>query len=157
MTEVNFPHKQPLGYALLSHTDYGGGRPSWGGAFKEYLRKFPQVVAAAAVLEDLPMDENRIDLDPDVADAYGLPVPRITHRQHPNDLAMSAWYRARLLEIADAAGAVDTWVPLAVTEDKPMKGGSHIHGTCRMGTDPSRSVVDRWRAGRRSPCGSPAR
>ncbi|MEE8175752.1 MAG: GMC family oxidoreductase, partial [Gemmatimonadota bacterium] len=144
VTEVNFPHKQPLGYALLSHTDYGGGRPSWGGAFKEYLRKFPQVVAAAAVLEDLPMDENRIDLDPDVADAYGLPVPRITHRQHPNDLAMSAWYRARMLELADAADAVETWVPLEVTEEKPTQGGSHIHGTCRMGTDPSRSVVDRW-------------
>ena len=25
-----------------------------------------------------------------------------------------------------------------------MKGGSHLHGTCRMGDDPARSVLDRW-------------
>ncbi len=25
-----------------------------------------------------------------------------------------------------------------------MKGNAHFHGTCRMGDDPERSVVDRW-------------
>ena len=25
-----------------------------------------------------------------------------------------------------------------------MKGSSHLHGTCRMGDDPARSVVNRW-------------
>ncbi len=142
--EANFPHKLPLSYALISHNGYGNGAPAWGRDFKDYLRKFPRVAGAAALLEDLPMEENRIDLDPDVNDAYGLPVPRITHRQHSNDLAMAAWYEKRLLEIADAAGGQESWVPITVTEDQPMKGGSHLMGTCRMGNDPERSVVDRW-------------
>ena len=25
-----------------------------------------------------------------------------------------------------------------------MRGGGHLHGTCRMGNDPRTSVVDRW-------------
>ena len=96
------------------------------------------------------METNRIDLDPTVRDAKGLPVPRITHRQHPNDLAMLAWYGARLREIAEAAGGKQIWEPQVpylstLTPEAPMKGaGAHFHGTCRMGVDASRSVVDRW-------------
>jgi len=95
------------------------------------------------------MEENRIDLDPSVKDRFGLPAPRITHRQHPNDLAMNRWFTRRLLELADAAGAVETWVPhlegLSLTDERSAaKGGAHLHGTCRMGNDPKRSVVDRW-------------
>ncbi len=142
--EANFPQKLPLSYALLGHAGYGAGQPGWGRGLKDYLRKFPRVAGAAALLEDLPMEQNRIDLDPDVTDLYGLPVPRITHRQHPNDLAMAAWFERRLLELADAGGAEEAWIPITVTEERPMKGGSHLMGTCRMGTDPERSVVDRW-------------
>ena len=50
------------------------------------------------------MESNRVDLDPDVKDAQGLPAPRITHRQHPNDVAMNQWFQARMLELADASG-----------------------------------------------------
>src|SRR5262249_37545242 len=106
-------------------------------------------VGLTAILEDLPMDANRVDLDPSVRDRYGLPVPRITHRQHPNDMAMSQWFAKRLHELADAAGAVEAWVPdvpgLVLTGERPAsKGSAHFHGTCRMGDDPERSVVDRW-------------
>lgn len=142
--EANFPHKQPLSYALVSREGYGDSRPTWGPELKAYLRKFPRVAGIAALLEDLPMATNRIDLDPDVTDAYGLPAPRITHQQHPNDLAMAKWFEGKLLEIADAADAQERWIPLTVTADQPMKGGSHLMGTCRMGDDPERSVVDRW-------------
>ena len=44
------------------------------------------------------METNRVDLDPTVKDRWGLPVPRITHGQHPNDLAMHRWYQQKLLE-----------------------------------------------------------
>ena len=140
--EANFPHKQPLSFAINGHLGYGGRR--WGAEFKEYLRKFPRVAGVAALLEDLPMESNRVDLNPWVTDEYGLPAPRITHRQHPNDLAMAAWYEKRLAEIAEAAGAQEIWIPITVTADRPMRGGSHLMGTCRMGNDPERSVVDRW-------------
>jgi choline dehydrogenase-like flavoprotein len=147
--EINFGNKLPI-----AHAQMGGGFPglerTWGAGFKDYLRRFPYVVGIASILEDLPMETNTIDLDPTVRDAKGLPVPRITHRQHANDLAMLSWYGARMHEIAEAAGGKQIWEPevpylTPLTPEMPMKGaGAHFHGTCRMGDDASRSVVDRW-------------
>ncbi|MEE9281930.1 MAG: GMC family oxidoreductase [Myxococcota bacterium] len=123
------------------------------GPFLQTFHTFPYIrylldVGAQGVLEDLPMESNRVDLDPDVKDSHGLPVLRITHRQHPNDIVMHRWYTERLLEIADAAGAVARWVPdypeTNLSDEHPMAGSAHLHGTCRMGDDPSTSVVDRW-------------
>ena len=90
------------------------------------------------------MESNRIDLDPEVKDRFGLPVPRITKRQHPNDIAMYWWYEKRIRDMAEAAGAKRVFPgPLPIGEKTAQKGNAHNHGTCRMGNDPSRSVVDR--------------
>jgi choline dehydrogenase-like flavoprotein len=147
--EVNFGNKLPIAHALAGKGFPGLGR-QWGSGFKEFLRTFPRVVGMASILEDLPMESNTIDLDPDVRDRHGVPAPRITHRQHPNDLAMLAWYGSKMREIAKAAGGKQIWEPYVphLTQLKPdeaMKGaGAHFHGTCRMGGDPNASVVDRW-------------
>jgi choline dehydrogenase-like flavoprotein len=144
--EANSPTNQPLSFGLVTYPGYPAKR-SWGRDLKDYLRKFPRAVALAAVLEDLPMEANRIDLDPTVKDGHGLPAPRITHRQHANDFAMNRWFTKRMMDVADAAGAREKWdaefysLP---TERSAMKGFMHFHGTCRMGDDPKRSVVDRW-------------
>ncbi len=142
VVEANIPARQPLMYALFQQS-YPGLHRTWGQEYKDFLRTFPRTVSLHGVLEDLPMEENRMDLDPEVKDAWGLPVPRITHHQHPNDLAMSAWYAERMSEFADAAGAVEKWIPFPLTQGQPMKGSSHLHGTCRIGTDPKRSVLNR--------------
>jgi len=137
--------KQPLAWAFQGLAGQGRG---WGADFKRRLRDFPRVVPLVAILEDLPMESNRVDLDPDVADDQGLPAIRITHRQHPNDVAMNRWFTARLLEMADAAGALEKWEPKTpfslVDEKSAMPGSVHLHGTARMGDDPATSVVDRW-------------
>lgn len=140
----NFVVKQPILHALWRGSSYPGSDRNWGAGFKDYLRTFSRTASVLSVGEDLPMEANRVDPDPDVTDEWGLPVPRMTHRQHPNDVAMSRWHADRMLEIGDAAGAVDRWTVLRVTDEEPRKGSSHLHGTCRMGDDPARSVVDRW-------------
>ncbi len=148
ITDGNFFVKQPLVYGLAGIAGHPKLKKSWGSDLKRALRDFPNVIQLSAILEDLPMESNRVELDPDVRDAHGLPVPRLTHRQHPNELAMFQWYEKRMFEIADAAGAIDTWAPESVyrlkDESSAMQGSVHIHGTCRMGSNKSKSVVDRW-------------
>ncbi len=146
VAEFNMLVKQPLEFAILGLPGYPATR-TWGADLKDYLRKFPHAIGTVGILEDLPMEENRVDLDPSIKDHYGLPAPRLTHRQHPNDIAMNRWFTTRLLDLADAAGAVDKWSAAAFAlpnERAAMKGSAHFHGTCRMGDDPKRSVIDRW-------------
>ena len=94
------------------------------------------------------MKKNGIDLDPDVKDRFGLPVSRVTKKQHTNDIAMYDWYEKKLHDVAEAVGAKfirparDPEVH--ITETQAQKGNPHNHGTARMGTDSSKSVVDKW-------------
>jgi len=147
--EINFGNKVPIAHGLAG-VGFPGLERQWGSGYKDYLRTFPYVVGVASILEDLPVTTNTIDLDPEVKDKHGLAVPRITHRQHPNDLAMLDWYGKKMREIAEAAGGRKVWEPYVphltgLTPEQPMKGAAaHFHGTCRMGDDPDASVVDRW-------------
>lgn len=147
VAEINTFTHQPIAYALVLEPALRGGGRSWGAPLKERLRGFPRTLTVAGICEELPMADNRVDLDPDVKDRFGLPVPRITKRQHPNDLAMYRWYEKKLVELVQAAGAREVHtgaIPgVAIDEHTPQKGNAHNHGTCRMGNDPSSSVVDR--------------
>ncbi|MBK9954350.1 MAG: GMC family oxidoreductase [Rhodocyclaceae bacterium] len=122
----------PIVYA----TSAGG---LWGAALKDYLRQFNRVHALIGIGEDLPVHGNRVDLDPTHTDASGLPVWRITHAHHANDLKLKAYYEGKMTEIAAAAGAERSWVV-----DMTQGSTGHFMGTCRMGADPEKSVLDRW-------------
>ena len=89
----------------------------------------------------MPVEKNRVDLDPTVTDTFGMPVARITHRPHPNDVAMGKWQVDKNVEILQAAGARKT-VPVYLDE---MTGNTcHQHGTARMGFDPKTTVLNEW-------------
>jgi choline dehydrogenase-like flavoprotein len=118
------------------------GRPAWGSALKDADRDyFNHAMVLGLCLQDLPQHDNRVDLDPTVRDAWGLPVARITHKPHANDLAMSRWQVEKNAEILREAGATAT---LPVNLERCTGNTCHQHGTARMGTDPSQSVVDAW-------------
>lgn len=148
VAELNTFTHQPIAYSLVLEPALRGGGRGWGASLKERLRSFPRTLTVAGICEELPMAENRVDLDPDVKDRFGLPVPRFTKRQHPNDLAMNRWYEKKLVELVQAAGAREVHagaIPgIAIDERTPQKGNAHNHGTCRMGNDASSSVVDRF-------------
>ena len=75
-----------------------------------------------------------------MTDAWWLPVARITHRPHPNDLAQGRWIIDRNAEILEAAGATEVW---RVYITRVTGNCSHQHGTLRMGDDPETSVLDK--------------
>ena len=86
----------------------------------------------------LPVHTNSISLDPTVKDAWGLPAIRVTYTSHPDDVKTTHWATERMLEIMDAAGARKTWsIPYG-----DVLPSVHLMGTCRMGNDPEKSVID---------------
>jgi len=115
--------------------------PRWGKQFKdEFAHNFTRQMTLACATTSLAMDRNNITLDPNNKDQWGRPSIRATYRDHDDDLSMAKFLQDRAMEIIDAAGAKKAWAdPI-----HPTDGGEHLLGTCRMGDDPTTSVVDRY-------------
>jgi choline dehydrogenase-like flavoprotein len=90
----------------------------------------------AAQVEQLPDPDNRVTLDPNETDIYGVPLPRIAYRLGPYVEAGLAWLRSAHAEIFGLLGATD------IEHRDGAEGAGHIIGTARMGDVPSSSVVD---------------
>jgi choline dehydrogenase-like flavoprotein len=118
------------------------GSPTWGAEAKRIDRDyFNHSMAVAMVVHDMPRHDNRVELDDEVVDAWGLPVARITLEPHANDLAQGRYLIDRNAEILEAAGAKRVQ---KVYIDRITGNCSHQHGTVRMGDDPAASVLNRW-------------
>ncbi len=116
-------------------------KPAWGQEAKDLDRQyFNRSMAVGIVVHDLPQERNRVELDDSVTDSAGLPVARITHMPHENDLAQARWIVDRNAEILEAAGASQVWRRYV----ERFTGNAHQHGTCRMGDDPGRSVLNKY-------------
>ena len=125
----------PAGYATNGLPPDG---PQWGSAFKKALRDFPRTMYMLSHTTTLPLETNNITLDPEVKDRWGLPVLQVTYKDHPDDLRTMTFFQDRAIELLDAAGAVKMWrFPVEESEFSV-----HLLGTCRMGKDPKRSVVN---------------
>jgi len=112
--------------------------PGWGAEHKARTKQlFAHHTGICSIGEQLPDARNQVTLDPIVKDNFGLPVPHVVNRTHANDQAMIRAISPSLKELLEAAGAIEIWG----NEHVPGMS-SHYLGTCRMGTNPSTSVVD---------------
>lgn len=91
--------------------------------------------------EMLPLGSNRMTIDPDVKDTWGLPVPRFHVRLGDNEAAMRKDIMACAGEMLEAAGFKNI-----VLYDSTQAPGAYIHemGGARMGRDPKTSVLNRY-------------
>lgn len=114
--------------------------PRWGAEYKRMLREYyTRSMYVLAHTTQLPLESNSITLDPELKDAWGLPAIRTTFAEHPNDLKLYQFFLDRATELLEAAGAKETW-PFGLEAPYAV----HLLGTCRMGNDPTTSVVDRF-------------
>ena len=133
----------PLAFANAAGQTYRlpPGVPLWGAGFREFVaRAYTRHFAAFALCEDLPVEANRVELDPTVRLADGGPGLRIHYRYHPNTVAMEEFMVDRVAAVVRGAGARDV-----VSHRSPVPAGmfaGHHMGTARMGTDPQTSVAD---------------
>lgn len=104
-----------------------------------FADRFGHMAFMGVMGEDLPEAVNEVTLDPVLTDAHGIPAPLVRYRLSENSEKMLAHGIARATEVMQAAGATE------VLFSNPLRpSGWHLLGTCRMGDDPARSVVDRW-------------
>jgi len=131
----------PMTFALGG---YGVDNPiPWGDEHRNIMDNiYPYLAGLTVVTEDLPEERNRVTLDSNLTDSDGIPAPKIHYRVGDNTQKMLEHGQARAREVLRAAGAKQI---LANPLDKVWwRAGWHQMGTCRMGTDPDRSVVDAW-------------
>jgi gluconate 2-dehydrogenase alpha chain len=112
-----------------------------GGLLKKFIKESPlrdRLMALIMQGEDAPQLSNRVDLDPDVRDFDGVPVARVTYKQHDFELKAQKYYSPKMLDVLKAAGAKYGFI--APQEEVP--NSRHIMGTLRFGTDAATSVCD---------------
>ena len=132
--------KSPYQVAGLS----GEGIPRWGAPHKDFMRRyFRRNMTVMGPMQEMPVFESRVQVDPKVKDAWGIPVARISGRHHKNDLLGIGFMRSKAELWLKEAGATRT-VPFNWTSLDVPSGGQHQAGTCRMGNDPKTSVVDKF-------------
>lgn len=115
-----------------------GDAAVWGHDFHKTIKqRFGRSAYWSILAEDLPSEENRVTLDPDVKDVDGLPVAKVIYRTSENSKRLLAYNEKMAIRSMKEAGAYETIVAPQLRET-----GWHILGTACMGNDCERSVVD---------------
>lgn len=127
----------------------GAGREGWsreiaelhiGAGFKEAITEPGSwTIGATGFGEILPYHENKIALDPQRKDKWGLPILAMDAELKENELNMRRDIVRELQSMLEAAGAKDikTW-----DNGHAIGHGIHEMGTARMGRDPKSSVLN---------------
>lgn len=82
-----------------------------------------------------------IELDSQKKDKFGLPLPKIHLHYEDSDLAMAKDMVSTSEDIIKAAGGKVWSTPDEITPETLVIDLNHWVGTCKMGTDPAKSVV----------------
>ena len=128
---------------------FSGTRPPgevrWGKEHKDFQRKnFFKIGRLHGPVQEIPIFESRVTVDPDIKDYWGIPVAALSGSSHPLDRENCLFLSSKAEAILKEAGAYRIWtkgIPSARPAGGPS-GGQHQAGTCRMGNDPKTSVVN---------------
>jgi choline dehydrogenase-like flavoprotein len=109
----------------------------WGRDFASIIDNYRNLAGMFINGEDLPRSGNRITLNSNVKDAYGLPVANIHVDEHTNDEAMRKHAQEQMSRMYNAIGAKRVVVG-------PTPPATHNLCTARMSADPRDGVTNPW-------------
>jgi choline dehydrogenase-like flavoprotein len=110
---------------------------AWGREFTSALDQYENMAGMWIVGEDMPQETNRVTLNHDVKDRFGMPVANVHYSDHANDKAMRKHAYDRGMAIYDAVGATRTM-------PTPPYPSTHNLGTNRMSEKARDGVVNKW-------------
>lgn len=110
---------------------------AWGRDFSSVLDGYDHMAGMWLVGEDMPQPGNRVTLNSDVKDAFGMPVANVHYDDHANDHAMRGHAYKRGAALYEAVGAKRTILT-------PPYPSTHNLGTNRMSEKPEDGVVNKW-------------
>jgi choline dehydrogenase-like flavoprotein len=120
----------------------GVAEMSFGADLKSALENpGPWKIGITGFGECLPYHENKVSINKDKKDIYGLPTLNIDAEWKENEKAMRKDMKASAAEMLEASGFKNVR-----TYDVADNMGLGIHemGTARMGKDPKTSVLNKW-------------
>ncbi len=82
---------------------------AWGRPFTAAMEAYPRMAGMWLVGEDMPQETNRITLDPNAKDKFGMPVASVHYDDHPNDIAMRDHAYKQGSAVYEAVGATVTY------------------------------------------------
>ncbi len=110
-------------------------KKAWGWGMRREMMDYNHWAAFGVLGEILPWPENRVTLDPNDKDRFGLPVAHVSFNLHENDKKLIRFGKEKTTEVMWAAGAQE------VVQEARY---AHLVGAARMGSDPRTSVVDKF-------------
>jgi choline dehydrogenase-like flavoprotein len=116
------------------------GTTPWGeNHHADFAERFGNTMGLGIIGDDLPEEINRVELDSNATDRYGIPAPKITYRLGENSKRLLVHGVNSASTALNAAGA-----KRVTTSSLNINSGWHLMGTARMGEDSTRSVVDKF-------------
>ncbi|MCF7972353.1 MAG: GMC family oxidoreductase [Phycisphaerae bacterium] len=118
------------------------GSARWGLAHKDFQRRqFKHLTSVKGPVQEMPVFDARVEIDPVVKDHWGIPVARLSGSRHEHDVEIGHFLADKAEQLLKEAGATQTW---KAPPGMGLSGGQHQAGTCRMGDDPATSVTNRY-------------
>lgn len=116
--------------------------PGFGQAYKEAVKNGQWTMNLVGFGECLPYKHNRVTLNRNVTDIFGIPVLHIDVSWGENEKKMIRDMAVSAAEMMEAAGAKN--VKAFTREDRIPGYAIHEMGSARMGSDPKSSVLNQF-------------
>jgi choline dehydrogenase-like flavoprotein len=127
------------GYQGGSSPSFNFNAPGFGASFKNAVREGRWNISINLWGECLARHENKVEIDPERVDAWGVPVLRVSADWSDNEKKLWEDGRQQGAEMLEAAGAKN----VSVTGQHSIPGFCiHEVGTARMSADPKKGVVN---------------